>query len=350
MPLARRSCFAALPALLAALAGSVLAAASPLSAQEFDLTAVPEVPRDYRPALTSWGEPDLRGTWPLDHLKFTPLQRPPEQASRYWLTEAEWAARSKVLTERGQSNMRIVDDASAAAPKSVTASRRTSFVIDPPDGRLPPVTEEARRRAAPRGSSWVADQAYGWVDDFDIWDRCISRGLPASMFPFFYNNGMRVFQSPGMVSIQLEMVHETRIIPTDGRAGVPAGIHNWLGESRGHWENSNTLVVETTGFIEDSSPVNVGTPGSPPGNNTAQSTEAKLTERFTITGPDTVTYEATYSDPVIFTAPWTARLEWQRDEAYQLFEYACHEGNANIRGFITTSRGQRELLKQEQPQ
>ena len=168
------------------------------------------------------------------------------------------------------------------------------------------------------------------------------------MFPFNYNNGMRIFQAPGLVAIQMEMVHETRMIPTDGRPGIPAQIGNWLGESRGHWEDGNTLVVETTNFTEQSSPVNVGTWGSPPGNNTPQSSQTKLVERFTITGPDTIVYEATYDDPVIFTAPWTARLDWQRDEDYRLFEYACHEGNVQLRGYITSSRAQRGLTNQDQ--
>jgi hypothetical protein len=148
----------------------------------------------------------------------------------------------------------------------------------------------------------------------------------------------------------MEMVHETRIIPTDGRPGVPAQMQNWLGESRGHWEDGNTLVVETANFNGDALPVNVGTWGSPPGNNTPQSDQARLTERFIMTGPDTIVYEATYSDPVIYTAPWTVRLDWQRNPDYQLFEYACHEGNVQLRGYITSSRAARGLQNREEAQ
>jgi len=166
------------------------------------------------------------------------------------------------------------------------------------------------------------------------------------MFPFNYNNGIRIFQSPGLVAIQMEMVHETRLIPTDGRAMAP-GVGFWIGQSRGRWEGGNTLVVETDNFSGQGAPVNVGTWGSPPGNNTPQSTQANLVERFIMTGPDTIVYEATYNDPVIFTAPWTVRLDWQRNNNYQLFEYACHEGNVQIRGYITSSRAQRGLLQQE---
>jgi hypothetical protein len=334
-----------MPALLAMLVGGALAGSS-VAAQDLDLTAIPSVPRDYRPALTSWREPDLRGTWPVDHLNFTPLQRPPEQADRYFLNDAEYAARQQMLAQRGQAYATEIEEETIGMGHWVepgTANRRTSFVIDPPNGRLPALTAEGQRRAALKRSSYLPGQTYDWVTDFDIWDRCISRGLPASMFPFNYNNGMRIFQSPGLVAIQMEMVHETRLIPTDGRPALPAAIGHWLGESRGHWEDGNTLVVETTNFHPDSSPVNVGTWGSPPGNNTPQSEQARLVERFTMTGSDTITYEATYNDPVIFTAPWTVRLDWQRDEDYRLFEYACHEGNVQIRGYITSSRAERGI-------
>lgn len=337
---------------LAALAGLALTP-SAIFAQEPDLVTVPPVPDDYQPAPTAWGEPDLRGTWPVDHLNFTPLQRPPEQAGRYLLTDEEFAARRQMLAQRGEAYAKELEDETIGMGHWVepgTANRRTSFVIAPPDGRLPPLTEEGKRRQVTKRSSYIPGQTYDSPADFDIWDRCITRGLPASMFPFNYNNGIRVFQAPGMVAIQMEMVHETRIIPTDGRPGVPVQMRNWLGESRGHWEGGNTLVVETVNFNPASSPVNVGTWGSPPGNNTPQSTEARLVERFTMTGPDTIVYEATYSDPVVFTAPWTVRLDWQRDDDYTLFEYACHEGNVQLRGYITSSRAARGLQTREEAQ
>ena len=340
------------------LAATMLAAGglagAPAPAQDADhspdLTTVPPVPRDYKPATTAWGEPDLRGTWPIDHLNFTPLQRPPEQSSRYFLTDEEYAKRKEMLAQRGAAYEGEINQDKIGMGHWVepgTANRRTAFLIDPPDGRLPPLTEEGMRRAATKRSSYIADQTYDSPADFDIWDRCITRGLPASMFPFNYNNGIRIFQARGMVAIQLEMVHETRLIPTDGRAKEPAGVGNWMGDSRGHWENGNTLVVETDHFSGEGSPVNVGTWGSPPRNDTPQSERAHMTERFTMTGPDTITYEVTYNDPVIYTAPWTARLEWQRNSKYQIFEYACHEGDVQIRGYINSSRAARGINHQE---
>ena len=338
-----RACAARCLLAVAAVAAATLPLL-PASGQEGDLETVPPVPRDYQPAKTAWGDPDLRGTWPIDHLNFTPLQRTAEQGRRYWLTDEEYAQRQAMLAQRGAAYAGEIEDETIGMGHWVepgSANRRTSFVIDPPDGRLPPRTPEGDRRAATHRSSYIADQTYDSPADFDIWDRCISRGLPASMFPFNYNNGIRIFQAPGMVAIQMEMVHEVRVIPTDGRPRPPGEVDNWMGTSRGHWEDGNTLVVETDGFTEQSAPVNVGTWGSPPRNDTPQSSEASMVERFTMTGPDTIVYEVTYSDPVVYTAPWTARLDWQRNEDYQIFEYACHEGNVQIRGYINSSRAQR---------
>ncbi len=335
-------------------AGAVLAGlapVAPVAAQE-DLVTVPAVPRDYRPATTAWGEPDLRGTWPIDHLNFTTLQRTPEQGNRYWLTDEEFAQRQATLAQRGQAYSNEIEGERLGQGHWVepgTANRRTSFLIDPPNGRVPELTEEGKRRQATKRSSYIANQTYDSWLDFDTWDRCITRGLPASMFPFNYNNGIRLFQAPGLVAIQMEMVHEVRLIPTDDRAPAQ-GVGFWIGQSRGHWEDGNTLVVETDHFNGLGAPVNVGTWGSPPGNNTPQSDEARLTERFIMTGPDTIVYEATYSDPVIYTAPWTVRLDWQRNSDYHLFEYACHEGNVQIRGYITSSRAARGLQNREEAQ
>lgn len=324
------------------------------TAAPVDLVTVPPVSKSYKPALTSWGDPDLRGLWPIDHLNFTTLQRTVEQGNRYYLTDEEFAQRQATLNTRGAAYNREITGETLGQGHWVepgTANRRTSFVISPANGRLPELTAHGKARAAERRSSYIAGQTYDWVTDFDIWDRCISRGLPASMFPFNYNNGIRIFQSPGLVAIQMEMVHETRIIRlhTNGQAPEPqpSQLDNWLGDSRGHWEDGNTLVVVTDNFTSQSAPVNVGTWGSPPRNDTPQSTSASMVERFTMTGPDTVTYEVTYTDPEIYTAPWTARLEWQRNSDYKIYEYACHEGNVQIRGYITSSRAERGINKQD---
>ena len=322
-----------------------LAGGATAHAQETDLTVLPPAQNGYRPATTEWGEPDFRGGWPIDHLNGrTPFQRDPKHGDRIFLTDEEFAEREEMVAELErryenedtQGKMGIGHWAEVAA-----ANRRTSWIVSPADGRLPAYTAEGKRRSDAMRSSWRQGQAFDWVSDFDSWDRCITRGLPASMFPFMYNNGMRIFQSPGLVALQMEMVHETRLIPTDGSAPVPRQIRNWLGESRGRWENGNTLVVETTNFRPGPSATNIGTTGSPPANDTPVSSEAKLVETFTMTGPDSIVYDFTWSDPTIFTAPWSARLDWVRDDEFQIFEYACHEGNVQIRNYITASRAER---------
>jgi hypothetical protein len=329
--------------LLGAVAALVGAVEAP--AQEGDLTVLPAPAKDFKPKKTPWGEPDFRGGWPIDSLNGrTPLQREDKYGERQLLTEAEFAERAKTVeelskryeNEDAQNRLGIGHWAEVAS-----ANRRTSWITSPSNGRLPAYTEEGKRLSSAMRSTWRQNQHFDWVSDFDSWDRCITRGLPASMFPFMYNNGMRIFQSPGLVALQMEMVHETRLIPTDGRPALSGKIMNWLGESRGRWEGPNVLVVETTNLRAGPSATNIGTTGSPPQNDTPVSAKAKLVERFTMTAPDAISYEMTWTDPVVFAAPWSARLDWQRDDNYGIFEYACHEGNVQIRNYITASRAQR---------
>ena len=334
------------------LSAAVLAAPAAFG-QDGDLTRLPAPSDEYRPEMTPWGEPDISGGWPIDHLNGrTPLQRAPEHGNRALLSEEEFAERAEAVEQLEQryQNEDSTDTMGIGHWAEVAgANRRTSWITSPANGQLPAYTEEGKRRSDAMRSTWRQGQQFDWVTDFDSWDRCITRGLPASMFPFMYNNGMRIFQSPGVVAIQMEMVHETRIIPTDGSAGIPSQIKHWLGESRGSWEDHNPLLVETTNFRPGPSATNIGTTGSPRENDTPVSEQAKLTERFHMTGPDTIIYEFTWEDPVIFEEPWSARLEWQRDDDYGMFEYACHEGNVQIRNYITASRAER-AQGQEQAQ
>ena len=222
------------------------------------------------------------------------------------------------------------------------AGRRTSMLVEPKDGRLPALTAEGERQMKLGRSSWVPRQSFDWVTDFDSWARCISRGFPASMLPFRYNNGIQILQAPGYVIVNLEMIHDARIIPLDGRP-TPQGTTSWMGESRGHWEG-DTLVVETGHIRPGAAPINAATTGGPtPGWNTIpMSPRAQVTERFTLVGPNTLTYEMRYSDPAIWTAPFTVRADWTRNEQYKFYEYACHEGDEQVRNYIVTSRIQRK--------
>ena len=307
-----------------------------------DLTKVPGMPK-HKVRKTPWGEPDLRGTWPLDSLGGLPMQRTAAQGERVFLTQEEYqavAARMKAAQEayaREDEQDRI---GMGHWVEMTGAGVRTSLLIDPPDGRLPALTEEGKRRAALMRSSWVPGQTFEWVNDFDNWDRCITRGFPASMLPFRYNNGVRIFQAPGYVVVALEMIHEARVIPTDGSQHAPAAIGQWFGDSRGHWEG-NVLVVETANLKPGASALNMATIGVPPNNTLPMSSEAKVIEKFALNGRDVLVYEMTYSDPLIWQAPFTVRMDIPRNDDYRFYEYACHEGNVQLRNYITASRAQR---------
>jgi hypothetical protein len=321
------------------------------SASGTDLTVLPPVSKTYKPKKTAWGEPDFRGMWPIDHLGGLPLQRTPEQGNRVFLNDEEFAEREKRMEKS-----RNAAEAETKANKlgmgnwveMTGAGGRTSLLVEPANGRLPELTEEGKRRQAAGRSSWVKGQTYDWIDDFDSWDRCVTRGFPASMLPFRYNNGIRIFQSPGVVVIDLEMIHDSRIIYTDGRQPISNKVNSWMGQSRGRWEG-NTLVIETDHIQTGASPLNMATIGAPANNTLATSPQAKVVERLTMTGPDTIVYEMTYSDPVMWTAPWTVRLDWQRNNEYKFFEYACHEGNVQFRNYITASRAERAKAAQGAP-
>jgi len=323
------------------------AIAAPVSAQQVpdDLTTMPPVPNDYRPTTTAWGDPDFRGTWPLNDIAELPVNRPEQYGDRFWKTEAELASE--------QGRVEALEEAYATEDEEGTLGlghwieyeagvRRTSMVVSPANGRLPAWTDEGIHRSSLMRASWVGGQTFDWVSDFDSWDRCVTRGFPASMFPFRYNNGLRIFQSPGYVVIALEMLG-TRIIPVSGEAQQwPAGVSGWFGNSRGRWLDHNTLEIETTNIQPGASTFNMATRGVPANNTIPMSEQAKVVERISMIGPDTLTYEMDYADPVIWTQPFSLRVNWSRDDSYEFFEYACHEGNVQVRNYITADRALRE--------
>jgi len=292
----------------------------------------------WTPPKTAWGEPDLQGTY--SNKTITPFERPAQFGQRAELTDEEIAD----LETRAAS--RSVDDGRTKGTeadvtgaynefwwdrgKKVT-TKRSSLVIDPPDGRVPELTADARRRAAEeykqpiyrgggangRGSDWTTDRS--------LFERCITRGLPGAMSPSAYNNNYRIVQSPGFVAIQIEMLGGTRIIPTNGGPHLGSSFRQYMGDSRGHWDG-NTLVVETTNFS----------------NRTlyrGASENLKLVERFSLVAPDTLDFEFTVIDPTTFTKPWTAAIPYLRTTD-QLFEYACHEGNYGMDGILRGARAE----------
>jgi hypothetical protein len=313
--------------------------------------AAARLPPSYVPARTAWGDPDFRATWTTERIADAgiPLERPAAMGERAWLTDAEFAAR---LAKAEKSDARYRNSVDADGTKglakwlrSTPFARRSSLIVDPANGRLPPMTAEGAALFKAGRNSWVAGQPIDWVADLDSYDRCVTRGLPSAMLPWPNNDGMRVFQSPGFVTIVLEDLG-ARIIPLRPAARWPRQLRTWNGQSLGHWEG-NTLVIETRNIVAgDSADGDVRKHAGSPvtgrgGSLVPMSEQARTVERLTLTGPGTLDYRVTYSDPAVFTAPWTAEVEWTRDDGYKLYEYACHEGN-EVRELIAASRARRK--------
>jgi hypothetical protein len=256
-------------------------------------------------------------------MRAVPMNRPTQFGTRRYLTDEEFVARAQ---ER--ANARKVDNARTGTFRNEEGTRDfgyTSLVIDPPDGRLPAVTADARKRPAVRGTSGVGP--FNTIDDFSLWDRCITRGLTGSWLPVVYGNGTRIIQTPDAVIIAHEMVHETRVIPLDGRPHVGSGVKQLMGDSRGHWEG-NTLVIETTNFT-DRLPVAGG----------VRASEAlKITERITRIDPEMLDLELHVEDPNTYTAPWTLRMTLTQQSGYEIYEYGCHEGNRSVPNALSAER------------
>ena len=295
---------------------------------------------EYTPPMTSWGEPDLTGIWPINHLIGVPLVRPAEFGDRLYLTDEEFEAEQSSVASRDD---RFQSGPIPAADAAGQALRQTSLIVDPPDGQFPELTEYGKElQAGMKGSYHPTQTVFDSIEDFSSWDRCITRGMPVSMLPRNYNNGIRIFQAPGYVVISLEMAHEARIIPTDGTRPIDTGIQQWLGESRGHWED-NTLVVETTNFGYGTiiGLTSAGVPGSPRPLQPF-SDDMRITERFTRTAEDTIEFEMVIEDPAVLErGSYKVAYPMYLDNDYDMFEYACHEGNTTIRYYIETSRYER---------
>ncbi len=285
--------------------------------------AAREVREPYDVPQTPWGEPDLQGIWSGDAAHGIPLERPLDAAELEALSPEEAAARR----ERGTLGSiwgyeREWRDTTLGYARNAP-STQVAMVIDPPDGRLPPLTPNGEALAAAAASAERGIPA--GPEDLSSYVRCITRGLPGLMMPGVYNNGLQIVQGPGYVAITKEMIHETRIIPTRPRSHVGAGVTQWLGDSRGHWEGE-TLVVEVTNFN---------------GREAYRGSSENMTliERYTRTGPDTLEYRFTVDDPAIWTSAWTGMFDFVRDDSqYELVEYACHEGNYGMTNILSGAR------------
>jgi hypothetical protein len=290
---------------------------------------------------TAWGDPDLQGIWPSSEMIGVPLQRDPKLGPRAFLTDEEFAQRQKQASQQEASDSEEFVVARTGGGDGTgppnhwgergTPQRQASLIVDPPDGRMPPMTPDGERRAADRARrSSTGAGPFNGPEDLDYYDRCISRGVLGGIAPVVYNNGTQIVQSPGYVAIRYEMIHETRIIPLDGRAPVSAAVRQHSGLARGHWEG-DTLVIETANFNGT-----IGVTGN--GRLMPTSDSLRMVERFTRTDANTIQYEATVDDPKTWTAPWRVSFPLKRDDDYGFFEYACHEGNNAMRNILSGAR------------
>jgi hypothetical protein len=285
--------------------------------------------KNWTPPRTPWGEPDLEGIW--SYATITPLERPAEQAGREVLSDEEVAAVDEEARTGADRRDGTPEADLARAYNALYYDRgkslgRTSLIVDPPDGRLPPLTPEGQRRRAARAEYLRAHPADTW-EDRPLQERCITyHGVPP--LPTGYNNTYQIFQTPGQVAILDENIHDVRWIPLDGRAHVGQKIRQWNGNSRGRWEGE-TLVVETTNYSPKT------TFRFPVAGETL-----RAVERFKRIAADTIDYQFTIYDPTTYTRPFTVALPMTSLPDYVIHEYACHEGNYAIAHALSGARAQ----------
>ena len=285
------------------------------------------------PPRTPWGDPDLQGTYTNTYEQGTPLERPEQFAGRRLedVTGAELARIRQDIQKRTISNF----EGPIHAPDhwwqdnlNLDRGSQAWLIVDPPDGKVPPLTAEAQRRAAARGAARKTNgrgPADSWVDR-SLYDRCLTRGVPGSMMPAIYGNGSEIVQGPGVVVIRNEMIHEARVIPLDGRPHVGTGITQDMGDARGHWEG-DTLVVETTNFKERSAFRN------------ANPATLRVVERFARINARQVRWTVTVEDPSTWTRPWTFSMPLTADDQ-PVPSYECHEGNYGLRNILSAARAE----------
>ena len=275
---------------------------------------------------TSWGHPSLEGTWSTDDMRGIPLDRPEALGTQESLNDDQFVERAK-RQQAGSDHAENVQTFHRVAYGSRVFGF-SSLVVDPPNGRTPPLTADGRARAAAAaGNGSFGPGPFDAFEDFSLYDRCIARGLGAGMSAVLYGNGIVIAQSPDSVTITYEMVHETRVIPLDGRPHLADGVAQYNGNSRGHWDG-DTLVVETSGFTNKTS-VGSGAPNS---------TSLRTTERIRRVDPEMIEYRITIDDPMTYTAPFTLRAMWTVQPGYVVYEYSCHEGNFAVGGGLSGER------------
>jgi hypothetical protein len=290
----------------------------------------------YKVPRTPWGEPDLQGVWSTDDTSGIPLSRPEQFGDRLYLNEEEYAQRVK-LVKRGEEQGEQGATGLFRFDFAHRAFRQTSLIVDPPDGRMPAYTPEGMKRPMPRGT--YGNGPLDWTTDFSLYERCITRGILGSTLRVIYGNGSRIVQGPGVVAITYEMIHDTRIIYTDGRPPLSPMIREYLGDSRAHWE-SDELVMETTN-LTDKTAIGLN------GNGNRHSSQMKLTERFKRVADNIVQYQVTVDDPLTYERPFTISMPLTPLDGGQILPYECAEGNMAILQALGGERAEDRRLEED---
>ena len=282
---------------------------------------------------TPWGDPDLQGVWSSDDTQGIPMQRPQNVTGLYQSDEL-WAARQKQTQQGIQNALNAIG--TFRGDYARRAFRQTSLIVDPADGRQPAITPAAEKRRAPRDRGTFGDGPFNTPEDFTLYDRCITRGIVGSVLRVVYGNGNRIVQAPGMVAISYEMIHDTRVLYTDGRPHLNQSIRQYLGDSRARWDGDE-LVVETTNLTDKTS---IGLNG----NGLRHSDKMKIYERFKRVANDIIQYQITIDDPVTYGKPYTIALPLTPLEGSVLLPYDCHEGNLAVFQSLSAERAEDKAL------
>jgi len=285
--------------------------------------------KPYSAPRTPWGHPDLQGVWTTDDARSVPLQRAPEFGDRRLLTDQEYADRKR-RDDETRGDVRVAAGTFVGEVGSRT-HRQTSLVIEPANGRVPARTAAADQRMATINKAVNPLLPLTW-EDRSLFERCISRG-PLASLPTLYGNGLRIVQAPGVVAISHEMIHEARIIAIGGR--LPSErLHSYMGYSTGKWEG-DTLVIESSGFTNKTALA-----------GTRHTEKLRVVERLTRTADDTITYEATVTDPDTWTAPWKVSVPLTTQPGYEVYPYECHEGNNALRNMLSAARAEEKVIEE----
>src|SRR5687767_2534610 len=300
------------------------------------------VSADWQAPRTAWGHPDLEGAWTSDSARGIPRERPAQIGTRLFLTADEYAQRVKADERTLQQAYNATGAQTGGrdgAWRGNVTFRMSSQIVDPANGRMPAITPEAQKRRASRDRGSFGEGPFNTFDDFTLYDRCITRGIVGSVLPVPYGNGNRIMQTPDAFVISYEMIHDTRIIPVNGRPHVSSGLRQYLGDSRARWER-NTLVVETTNFTDRTS---IGANG----NGLRHSEAMKMTERFTRIADDVLLYDVTIDDPKTYAKPWTIALPLIAPPGFSTLPYECHEGNGAVSNILSAERAEDRAIEED---